>query len=419
MKIRLGVATTALLIAGLLSQAAALGQGRGAGGPELKPFFDSRVGAHTGAPARAGKTARVARERSALRARLGRSGVLDVNPLTGTPRSLLKTRRRPHRPQRRGARRRIARSYLRANATRSGCRPRDVDALVARQARRRAGRRHDPALPAGLPRDPGLRQRRPCRARPRRPRARRHRLAAAGPVGRLGHAAGSTRPRRCARLQRSVGAARAGACSERPDRRAPHDALRERRAPSSRCSAPGRPAAGLAGRLQGELERALRRGRRRDRRAACCAAPTASRRTRRASSTTTPARPRAATPTRRGPHRAGLAARHRARTSAARSRTRGPTSTTTTWPTPPRRSRPRAATSSSRSPRSPTTARRAARRPTLLVGPGRRPLELADEPRANDHAGLLPGQQVPRPPRLRADRLRRRRRARSRPPTRC
>ena len=44
--------------------------------------------------------------------------------------------------------------------------------------------------------------------------------------------------------------------------------------------------------------------------------------------------------------------------------------------------------------------------PHLRVEPGRRPHELADEPQAVGHRGLLHGQQVPRPPGRRRDRLR-------------
>jgi extracellular elastinolytic metalloproteinase len=118
---RPAVATTALLITGvLLSPAAASGQGRGAGGAELKPFFDSRAGVR--APAR------TPRARTALRSRLGRSGVLDVNPITNTPRSLLKLDGALTGPSGAG-RDAIARSFLRANAGALGLSASDVDAL--------------------------------------------------------------------------------------------------------------------------------------------------------------------------------------------------------------------------------------------------------------------------------------------------
>ncbi len=123
-------AITALLITGvLLSPAAAIGQGRNAGGAELKPFFDSRAGVRAPArTARAGRAARIERARTALRSRLGRSGVLDVDPITNTPRSLTALDGALTGPSGAG-RDAIARSFLRMNAGALGLSASDVDAL--------------------------------------------------------------------------------------------------------------------------------------------------------------------------------------------------------------------------------------------------------------------------------------------------
>ena len=99
----------------------------------MRPFFDSREGAA------AATTPRSSRGRAALRSSLGRSGVLKIDPLTNTPRSLMKLKGALTAPAA-GSRDAIARSYLRANARRSASTPRDVDALtLAERETRRTG----------------------------------------------------------------------------------------------------------------------------------------------------------------------------------------------------------------------------------------------------------------------------------------
>lgn len=133
MKTRPGVAISALMVMWALFAPAAALAARGAGAGELKPFFDSRAGAGTAAPApasRAAATSRVTRARAALRTRLGRFGVLDVNPLTNTPRSLLKLDGALSSPSG-AARDSIARSFLRSNAAALGLSTQDIDALAS------------------------------------------------------------------------------------------------------------------------------------------------------------------------------------------------------------------------------------------------------------------------------------------------
>jgi extracellular elastinolytic metalloproteinase len=118
----LGVAVL-VLIGALLPVVAAAAPVRGTGAGEPRPFFDTRVGATASAPAR------TAPGRAALKARLGRSGVLSVDPLTNTPRALLKTSGALTGPNA-GSREAIARGYLRANAAGLGLSRADVDAMT-------------------------------------------------------------------------------------------------------------------------------------------------------------------------------------------------------------------------------------------------------------------------------------------------
>ena len=217
------------------------------GGREVRPFFDSRAGA-AAAPARS------AAGRAALRSRLGRSGVLEVDPLTNTPRVAAQAQGRPDRRRRAAAATRSRARYLRAQrVARSASRRADVDALTLAK-RANAPRRPDAAaLPPGVQGHPDLRQRRPRGARPRGPRARRHRLAPARAGRRLRHAE-AVRAAAMRALQRSVGIARA-ACASKAARAGARRTtrLRERRAGAADAvRRRRRPAAGVARRLQGE-----------------------------------------------------------------------------------------------------------------------------------------------------------------------
>ena len=127
---RSAVVVSMVLGLGALVAPATSGAARSAGAREVRPFFDSRAGAAAKAPARS------AAGRAALRSRLGRSGVLAVDPLTNTPRSLLKLNGALSGPAG-GDRDAIARCYLRANATALGLSRADVDGLTL--AKRAAG----------------------------------------------------------------------------------------------------------------------------------------------------------------------------------------------------------------------------------------------------------------------------------------
>ena len=101
-----------------------------------KPFFDSRAQARSQA-ARSGRTVAAARPsaattraRAALRSRLGAEGVVNIDPLTGTPRQLLRTDGALSAP-RGGARRDIALDFVSANRTALGLDAADLDGLDA------------------------------------------------------------------------------------------------------------------------------------------------------------------------------------------------------------------------------------------------------------------------------------------------
>ena len=126
--------------------AAAATRSQPVGVEAAKPYFDSRTGARSKA-ARARTTVAAARPnsltsraRSALKSRLGRQGVLSIDPLTGTPRQLLRTDGALSGP-RGGERADIARDFVRTNRTALGLDAADLDGL---DLRRRA------ATPDGL-----------------------------------------------------------------------------------------------------------------------------------------------------------------------------------------------------------------------------------------------------------------------------
>ena len=103
-----------------------------------KPYFDSRAADHSRA-ARAGTTVAAARPsertraaRSDLKRSLGRGGVLTIDPLTGTPRQLLRTDGALSGP-RGGARADIARDFVRANRSALGLDATDLDGLELRR----------------------------------------------------------------------------------------------------------------------------------------------------------------------------------------------------------------------------------------------------------------------------------------------
>src|SRR4051794_4122802 len=119
---RLAVAVSMVLGLGAVAAPATAGAARGAGTREARPYFDSRTGAAAAAKPRS------SRGRAALRSDLGRSGVLKIDPLTNTPRSLLKLKGALTAPAA-GSRDAIARSYLRGNASALGLSAGDVDGL--------------------------------------------------------------------------------------------------------------------------------------------------------------------------------------------------------------------------------------------------------------------------------------------------
>jgi len=99
-----------------------------------KPYFDSRAGDRSQAArarttvAAARPNAATSRARSALKRGLGRQGVLKIDPLSGTPRQLLRTDGALSGP-RGGERADIAREFVRANRTALGLDAADLDGL--------------------------------------------------------------------------------------------------------------------------------------------------------------------------------------------------------------------------------------------------------------------------------------------------
>ena len=126
------VAGALLVVPGTAAAAAARSQPVGV--EAAKPYFDSRTGASSKA-ARAGTTVAAARPstqtrlaRTTLERRLGRQGVLNIDPLTGTPRQLLRTDGALSGP-RGGTRADIAQDFVRANSTALGLDAADLDGL--------------------------------------------------------------------------------------------------------------------------------------------------------------------------------------------------------------------------------------------------------------------------------------------------
>jgi hypothetical protein len=112
--------------------------------PAAKPFFDSRASARSAAVRSATSVARPSREtvqaRAALERKLGLEGVISIDPLTGTPRQLMRTDGALSGP-RAGARADIARDFVRANRTALGLSDADLDGLVVA---------HEDTTPRGL-----------------------------------------------------------------------------------------------------------------------------------------------------------------------------------------------------------------------------------------------------------------------------
>jgi extracellular elastinolytic metalloproteinase len=125
------LAVAVLLVPG---SAAAAQRDRQAGVGAAEPFFDSRAQARERA-GRAGSTVAAARPtraaaraRASLRSRLGRAGVLRIDPLTGTPHQLLRTDGALSGP-RGGDRTDIALDFVRANKAAIGLDESDLDGL--------------------------------------------------------------------------------------------------------------------------------------------------------------------------------------------------------------------------------------------------------------------------------------------------
>ena len=236
-----------------------------------KPFFDSRSGSRAKAP---GVSAKERSARAALRARLGRQAVVEVDRRTGTVRSLQRLDGALSAPAA-GDRSAVALRWVRANRAALGLSAADVDALRLsyRAVTRRPGITHLRYRQAyrGIPAfDNGLRVNLDRGGRvlnvtgsPALRAARRLDRAEARRGGRAARAAARRRRRACAR-RRPQG--RAGA---RRETRFGADLAR-----LVLFTGAGRHAAGLARHLPGDLGRALRRGRRRDAAARSCTART-------------------------------------------------------------------------------------------------------------------------------------------------
>ena len=127
----------ALVLGALLAvpaTAAAATRSQPVGVDAAKPYFDSRASDRSRA-ARAGATVAAARPsertrsaRSDLKRGLGRGGVVTIDPLSGTPRQLLRTDGALSGP-RGGARTDIARDFVRANRSALGLDAADLDGL--------------------------------------------------------------------------------------------------------------------------------------------------------------------------------------------------------------------------------------------------------------------------------------------------
>jgi len=131
----------ALVVGALLAlpaTAGAVSRTAPTGPAAAKPSFDARAGdraraARAGAPVAAARpTDRTRRARVELRRDLGRGGVLTVDPLTGTPRQLLRTDGALSGP-RGGERADIARDFVRANLAVLGLDAADLDGLELEQ----------------------------------------------------------------------------------------------------------------------------------------------------------------------------------------------------------------------------------------------------------------------------------------------
>ena len=381
MKMRVGLVLSVLMLVGALLPAIAAAQGRG--GAEPRPFYDSRAGAAPSAPAAK------APGRAALRADLGRSGVLALNPLTNTPRALLKTSGALTGPSA-GSRDGIARRYLRDNASALGLSGGDVAALTL--AKRIAA-------PGGVT---ILRYRQAYRGIPAFDNGVRVALDRAGRVlGVTGSpqpslAVDSITPKLSAAaatraLQRSVGRRATGKVETARltlfgAKGGPRLAWRVTFRASSIEHYVGVVDA-ISGRLLWRANRVKSYSAKVFEYYA--GAPDGGDPEHVVDLST----PGWLAPTRADPERPVRARVVGPRRRQRRRRRRGGRAVRRRLPVRLRALRQRRAALHADAP--------------LLVGPGRRPHELGDQPRADRDAGLLPGQQVPRPPRARADRLHR------------
>jgi len=138
MRNRHAVAVAVGAIALLPATATAVTRSQPTGPAAAKPYLDSRAGDRSQA-ARAGSTvaaarpsARTRQARTELRRDLGRQGVLSIDPLTGTPRQLLRTDGALSSP-RAGDRAEIALDFVRANREALGLDAADLDGLSAQR----------------------------------------------------------------------------------------------------------------------------------------------------------------------------------------------------------------------------------------------------------------------------------------------
>ena len=259
---RRAVATAVLTIGAMLTAptaVSAVGPAPGA----AKPYFDSRVGDSRSGEVSAGERS----ARAELRSRLGAQAVVQVDPLSGTARTVQRLDGALTRPAA-GDRSAVAMDWVRANRTALGLTDADLDglALSDRTVGAATGITH-------------LRYRQSFRGIPAFDNDLRVNLDRGGrilgvtgsPVSGLSVPSvvpdvGAVAAMRA--LQRDVGVERADRRHLRPGGRPPRHALRGRRLrPPGPVRRGGRDAAGVAPDLPGDVGRLLRRrGRRRDRR---------------------------------------------------------------------------------------------------------------------------------------------------------
>ena len=261
----------ALVVGALLvlpATAAAVSPTTPTGAAAAKPYLDSRAG-DRGQAARAGTTvaaarpsARTRQARTELRRDLGRQGVLNIDPLTGTPRQLLRTDGALSSP-RGGDRADIARTSCAPTATRSASTPPTSTGSTCSAARRpRAGSRSCTTASSTAASPPSTTT---CASRSTAPGACSPSPARRATTSRSPRSSrASAAPRRSRGCSANVGVERSLPVTSGPSgARRTHELQGRRLRPARALRRRRRREARLARDLPRDLDRVLRRGRRR------------------------------------------------------------------------------------------------------------------------------------------------------------